>query len=255
MRFALLLRVLVVAAAAASLAACTAPVQGENNQDGGIVIPDAGDPTRCRSEETLCEEDGNAECVYLDSDEENCGECGNACEPAGDENAIGWTCADPEADGVGECSCGQTGALCDGSAGATCCNDAKGVGCFDLTSSDDHCGSCTTPCTDTDMADHCESSVCVCGDLGSGCEGSLESTCCMDDVDGTGARCADLLSSEQDCGACGAVCQPPMGDRCRNGQCVCGPGTPEVPAVACAEGMECCGSGKAATCVTADSCG
>jgi hypothetical protein len=254
MRFALSLSSLLLVV---SGAACTAPVEGKGDPDGGIVIPDSGGPDRCRSEQTMCETGGSRECVYLDADEANCGACGNACEPAGEANAIGWTCADPDGDGLGACSCGQTGALCDGSATATCCDDAEGTGCFDLTSTDDHCGSCRNSCiVDREVADHCENSRCVCGELDTACEGSLESTCCMDDVEtGAGARCADLLSSEQDCGACGAACQPPMGDRCRNGQCVCGPGTPEVAAEACAEGMECCGSGDAATCVAAGSCG
>ena len=94
----------------------------------------------------------------------------------------------------------------------------------------------------------------------------------MDDLDADGvgdpetARCADLLTggnetveSENDCGQCGIQCPAnalqPEGDRCRNGQCVCGPGTPETPATACPAGQVCCGTGDTAVCAPTGSCG
>jgi len=237
-------------AAMTQVLGCPAPVNEDPPEDAGIVIPDAGCPSRCPAGETLCD----CDCVRLTSDEGNCGECGNACEPA--PAAVGWTCIDSA------CSCNTVGepSLCDGTPTSTCCNDRKGVGCFDLTTSLDHCGTCSTTCDryGDGVSDHCESSACVCGDLGEACRGELDSTCCIDEG-GANARCANLLQDEVDCGGCGLACPTdplaPNGDRCRNGQCVCGPGTPEVPAEACPEGQVCCGTGDTAACAAAGSCG
>jgi hypothetical protein len=259
-----------------SFLGCPAPVSETPDRDGGIHLIDAGCPERCPAGQELC----GCECVRLTSDHDNCGACGAACDSATADNSIGWTCLD------GQCSCSTDEvSLCEGTVGSTCCNDRNGVGCFDLTSALDHCGSCTTTCnqfilhpdTKADppehnpgVSDHCEDSLCVCGDLGRACLGSLSSTCCMDDVGGVAdpstARCADLLSGgtdevdgEDDCGDCNIKCPAdplaPNGDHCRSGQCVCGPGTPEVPATECPAGQVCCGTGKAAACAPAGSCG
>jgi len=257
-----------------ALAGCPAPVSETPDRDAGFVPVDAGCPVRCPAGQELC----GCECVYVESDREHCGTCDNACEPGGNDNHVGWTC------NQGECSCNTQDepSLCDGSETSTCCNDRfLGVACFDLTSSLDHCGECSNTCdqfvlhppkgeSNPGVSDHCESSVCVCGDLDHACGGTLQSTCCMDDVGGTAdpatARCANLLSggsetetNENDCGDCNIKCPAdvgaPNGDRCRNGQCVCGPGTPEVPAVPCPAGQICCGTGDVAACAPVGSCG
>jgi hypothetical protein len=243
------------------LTGCPAPVQETNHEDGGITIPDAGDPTRCDTGQTLCGEEGSRVCAFLESDEDNCGTCGNVCEDPV-TSTTGWTC------NQGACSCNTLGPahLCAGGPTATCCNDRTGVDCFDLTTSNDHCGSCQNACADPEVADHCEASTCVCGNLGRACAGSLESTCCIDGGDPATARCAHLLnggsdvaSGENDCGACGIQCPAdpgaPDGDHCSQGQCVCGPGTPETPAAPCPDGTICCGTGDTALCAPPGSCG
>jgi len=204
----------------------------------------------CGVGEAACD----GECVLLSTNEDHCGACDVACGEPG-FSAVGWTCLE------GECSCATGGGPqpCDGTPTSTCCVDRAGTACFDLTSALDHCGNCSTTCDryDDGMSDHCESSACVCGDLGEGCRGDLDSTCCMDDG-GVNARCANLLTDEADCGACGVACPAdpgaPNGDRCRNGQCVCGPGTAEVPAAACPDGEVCCPVAGESACV-AGSCG
>jgi hypothetical protein len=69
-----------------------------------------GGPFVCLYGQTCC----NGVCVYLNTDEANCGTCGNACD-----------------------------------AGETCC----GGTCADIDDDDDHCGSCGNACPDTSHGD------------------------------------------------------------------------------------------------------
>jgi hypothetical protein len=88
--------------------------------------------------ENTCETCGGDLCVDLQSDAENCGECGNAC-PAG------VACV------AGECSC---------DAGTEQCGDM----CVNTGSDPDNCGGCDQPC---DPSEVCNAGTCVAGcDMG-----------------------------------------------------------------------------------------
>jgi hypothetical protein len=218
-----------------------ADVDTDSDGDTGADADTDADTDTCPADQADC----GGECVWLSSDPDNCGACGSACPTPPDPT--GWSCLD------GECSCATHGEveLCAGTPESTCCNDRDGLGCFDLTAATDHCGDCTTTCDRPGVSSRCAGGACACGALAAACEGSLESTCCLED----GGHCANLLSDETDCGSCGLACPSdalaPTGDRCRSGQCVCGAGTPEVPPIACPAGEVCCAGG----CVPAGACG
>jgi hypothetical protein len=138
---------------------------------GTLMPPNAGLPAEqaacVRSwiedlEGLSCETCGGNACVDLESDAQNCGECGNVCPANAPCNAGECTCPDggQVCDGVcvdlqsdpqycGDCStpcdpgqvCAQ-GQCADGCGALTDCGGA----CVDLSSNPDHCGECDNPC-------------------------------------------------------------------------------------------------------------
>jgi hypothetical protein len=105
-----------------------------------------------------CERCGGTECLNLEADPVNCGECGQICPPgvscvggtcdcAGGALACDQQCIDPMTDGQ---HCGGCGNDCQGSAcesgecacvGLTLCD-----GCVDTDTDPLHCGGCNQPC-------------------------------------------------------------------------------------------------------------
>jgi hypothetical protein len=110
-------------------------------------------------------------CVKVDENPENCGACGNAC-------------ADNQWCDHGSCTSVCEGTICD-------------RWCTDLTTNDGACGACGHACG---SAESCQSGVCVC-----------TGTMC-------GSVCVDLSSSATNCGTCGQLCGP--GQCCTDGHCV-----------------------------------
>lgn len=74
-------------------------------------------------------------CINIQSDEENCGSCGNRC--AAGELCCGGRCINPDTD---EEFCGGCNVRCE--RGQACC----GGTCIDVLYNDDHCGSCNERC-------------------------------------------------------------------------------------------------------------
>lgn len=117
-------------------------------------------------------------------------------------------------------------------------------GCYDLGSSNEHCGSCDTKCTG---GASCAAGSCVCGDDrtrcgdwcvdldkdASHCGGCnhacgddhvcLGGTCflapCPDEKEHCGDLCVDPKTDNQNCGGCGHACTG--GSSCWLGDCVC----------------------------------
>jgi hypothetical protein len=90
---------------------------GGDGDGGGGEDPDAGSPA-CDVGETLC----NEVCVDLDEDPDNCGECGDECEP-------GQLCSE----GMCEMQCEPPTTRC-------------GMFCVNLDTDPDHCGACPIEC-------------------------------------------------------------------------------------------------------------
>lgn len=134
-------------------------------------------PPACDSGLTEC--DGS--CVDLETDEANCGQCGDPC--TGDELCAGGVC---------EVTCGVDLLVC-------------GDSCVDVQSSMDHCGACDRPCT--------AGTVCLTGSCVAACEPLL--TRCGS---GDAATCADLSTDATHCGACASACD--AGLACEGGECL-----------------------------------
>ena len=98
------------------------------------VVASARNPPASVLRQTFCFE---SYCASLDSDRNNCGNCGSVC-PTG-------SCMD------GQCLCGEDSQLCDGECvenGCVCGEGRTYCGgfCVDLTGDPTHCGDCRTTC-------------------------------------------------------------------------------------------------------------
>ncbi len=194
----------------------------------------------CEEGETVCVDD-QTQCegaVDLNSDDQNCGSCGQICEsPAGDATAsceqgsCEISCDDPQhtwCEQTEECSdlssddqnCGSCGQICESPAGdatASCeqgiceisCDDAQYTWCeqaevcADLDSDVEHCGQCSAPCTTDSQEDdvQCVDGQCECGD---------ELELCDDE-------CVDTQTEHSHCGFCNNACPGPQD--CVEGEC------------------------------------
>lgn len=178
-----------------------------------ITVP----PPPCTGE--LC----SGACVSTTIDEQNCGECGNAC---GD----GQSCVN------GECQCPGGAELCDGV-------------CVDTTSDVQHCGACADSACNT--GDLCIEGVCDtvacdmpltdcsgacvnttdnrshCGECGNVCgvgEICLAGACqCDPSTLPYPCGCIDAAADPENCGGCGIVCDAAQA-------CVAGICSPPPPA-------------------------
>ena len=148
-------------------------------------------------------------CTDLNQNDQNCGLCGNDC-PTGMTCRDG-RCADPDVSKCDE----------DCVSPRTCCDDA----CVNTDADADNCGSCGKKCLQNEL---CVKGKCIDPDNPGSCEdGCVNGSCCED-------KCVDLNSDNQNCGACGIVCD--NGLFCSNAHC--------QAACLCDEGLICNAQGK-----------
>jgi hypothetical protein len=193
-----------------------------------------GGPVMC----PIGQRDCGAGCVDVLTNIDNCGACGDGCNPASEScvagrcecTSGGTTCAgagcvdlshDPNNCGTCGNTCGDREACiannCVCRPGLTDC----GGTCVDLQSDPNHCGACsggTAVCTGTQQC-----SAGMCGASGGGCSGGL--TQCP--MGGNLFACVDTNTSPLDCGACDNRCA-------RDEVCVQGECRAFQPAVTCA---------------------
>ena len=154
------------------LAACRACNNNPTRLCGGC-----GSYVCCGAGKTCC---GDA-CVDLENDFDNCGACGDPCDPPG-----------PYAEGA--CVYGTCMYRCvDGAM------DCDGI-CTILDSDPNNCGACGNVCPAS--APVCNGGIC------SGCLNSLQTNC--------GGYCTYLCCDPSNCGACGNVC---LSNSCVDGEC------------------------------------
>jgi len=161
--------------------------------DPGVCVGGACFPGDCSTGFLDCDGlPGPPQCeVNPNTDENNCGSCGNVCDP-------GEFCE------TGVCRCGSTGPDC--TASQTCC----GVECVDIQTDNDHCGACNVQCDPNEI---CTSGSCSCGGTGPDCNPLLNEICCDQ-------NCFNSQTSVLHCGDCGTQCD--LNEQCINGSCDCG---------------------------------
>ena len=132
---------------------------------------------QCDSTDDDC--DGNVDEDFdLQTDEQNCGGCGNSCDD--DDECCGRHCVDTGSDAN---NCGGCGVKC--GSGQTCCNG----GCIDTATDENNCGGCGMNCgADTccnglcfnlkSAKDHCGSCEISCGS-GMCCTGVCKALLCV----------------------------------------------------------------------------
>ena len=86
-------------------------------------------------------------CANLELDANDCGACGEACDPLQADRCDG-----------GRCRCGDAREPCEGTASSTCCVGDFATECVDLTSDRAHCGECNRSC---DFRESCVDGDCV----------------------------------------------------------------------------------------------
>ena len=216
---------LVSLGAVVALASCASSGTGEtsgNGDDGGMQAPtEAGandspsgtcdanfmsDPMHCGQCTTACSNGqvcnggtcqtacgaplfncpNETQCIDLTSDKQNCGACGTSC-------------IDPQG-ATAQCVQSQCVYTCTADAGVTSCSGDTGgpAGCYDLTSSSQHCGMCSTQCT--------AMQTCVDG------------VCCAQNDQLCGGACTDVTKDPNNCGSCNASC--PSTGQCISGKCL-----------------------------------
>jgi hypothetical protein len=162
---------------------------------------------------------GDAVNVDLQTDEQNCGTCGNVCP--------GDVCNTPVCTGG---VCGTEPVVCDDDNACTedSCDVAQGGCVFTPISCDD-----SNPCTDDscDRVTGCVNTPVICPDDGNVCTDNIcdrgAGGCITRPVQCDGGRtccppttgCVDLSSDPRNCGECGNRCR--AGDDCLRGRCQC----------------------------------
>ena len=160
-----------------------------------------GAPELCDGIDNNC--DGRIDEGFdLQTDGQNCGRCGVACNAGADDKCCAGQCARTN---VSRDHCGACGARCN-QAGQACCTGA----CEDTRQDPAHCGSCSTTCTNEHGGLGCEESVCR-----PSCAAGF-GDCDFNPRNG----CETALTSLDHCGACNRACLNAHGEtRCANGDC------------------------------------
>jgi hypothetical protein len=206
--------------AADAQAADAADAQAADAADAGAA--DATDAGAADAADAMGPK-GARYCADLQSDEVNCGRCGQRCR-SGEQCASGAcraTCASGQTDCGGTCrdlttdltncgTCGHpcsTGLVCSSSiCQATCAPPFSKCGdrCANTDSDRSHCGGCAAACTGDELClggacrIPCPTGQSLCGDK----------------------RCHDVLVDDLNCGVCGKICG--QRERCAAGACVKG---------------------------------
>jgi hypothetical protein len=197
--------------------------QGQGGAEGGSAGTSGkggtGGLPPCDTGEKRC----NGACIDILENDDNCGDCGTACDAThfcqagtceldcrSNEEICDGVCINTTSDhdhcGDCETAC-SSGQVCNmGTCSLDCdnltnCNGA----CVDLTNSAQHCGDCDTTCTGNT---ECVSSMC-------GCTGGL--TLCMP---GGAPTCIDTDSDPNNCGDCEVACNlTNAASGCSGGSC------------------------------------
>ena len=199
-----------------------------------VVTPPADVPTdtgpACDPGRTLCA----GVCVDTAMEPTHCGACGRACEGGqrcemgacvtaceSPRQRCGTACVDPQTD---VSNCGACGRACMAGANATARCEAGVCGLTCATGFGDCDGDAANGC-ETNLAE----SLANCGRCGAVCPGGSFAVCamgacatrCMPGQTLCGETCADILSSQEHCGACGNRCgtAPNATGRCSLGAC------------------------------------
>lgn len=150
----------------------------------------------CKPGQALCKTPFTR-CVNATDDDENCGACGNACDPNGDGDAgvphdtFYFGCYSGQ---CGHLKCMPTLANCDGD---------KSNGCETSVLTAENCGGCGVACApgqDCRLDDY-GSPQCMCPAGETFCP-----TWCFDGI--CSGACFNLASDRNHCGACGSSCAP-----------------------------------------------
>ncbi len=164
------------------------------------------DYASCQTPDVICLASANAtpQCVNLDTDTNNCGECGNVCpvpQQGGTASCLFGQCQMGCANGLTVCGVAQS---TDG--GADAGFDAPI--CIDTSVDPNHCGTCDTRCTASQI---CTAGACVAA--GTPAQGT---TACGFLADG-GVVYDNLQTDRNNCGACGNACA--TNEICESGAC------------------------------------
>jgi alpha-tubulin suppressor-like RCC1 family protein len=164
-------------------------------------------------------------CVSLDSDVHNCGACGMDCTMLPHVNSAGAICQ------AGKCRYACAPGYGD-------CADA-GTGCATSLAGAAACGACDVACPSS--APVCASAALEASVPDASAEYACSTGCSAATPTLCGTSCADLQTSEENCGYCGNPC--PIGGTCLNGSCVCPSGMHDC------QGM-CASNGSISSCGT-----
>ena len=155
---------------------------------------------------TIC----NNECVSLGSDPENCGACGIQCGKF-ERCVMGectFSCAtvDENINTLMECPIGSKQ-------------------CYDIMTSNDHCGMCDNSCGENQvcvqgLCQDCPPGYKRCGDVitEEKTEGNITAYEYFDH-----RTCVDVMNDNMNCGDCGNICE----GICQNGECIVDGGQPD----------------------------
>jgi hypothetical protein len=192
--------------------------------DGSVKCTTPSPPFPCSEFEVRCVENGP--CINLQTDQGNCGRCGNVCGSG--QVCCAGTCITCPRGGIcsgtscgcpfGMIDCGGTCVICEG---GTCCDNS----CVYLSTDLNNCGGCGNVCGPGQI---CCAGTCVTCPRGGICSGTSCIGCPGDQIDSDGiccptgmincaGACTEIATDRNNCGSCGTTCA--VGEQCCNGRC------------------------------------
>jgi hypothetical protein len=191
-------------------------------------------------------------CVFLATERQHCGECGNACqvgEMCVNGACAAATCGDTQTDPANCGACGNScsggtcvGGMCQCTGGGLSCGGAcvppndpmncgtcgnscpAGTGCVNgACTCSPGFSACGTACVDTSSdGANCGTCGTNCATQGLLCAAGACTATCPAGTAPCGGGCVDVQTSVTNCGACGVICG--AGQTCAAGACACGVG-------------------------------